>query len=309
MRSSILREIEKMKGLTHALILTHNVDFFFIQGLLLRALKSAGSPSLSIFADAERAATTFAGQGNLASGLGQRYRLVPVTLASGGRFHPKAVLLAGVESAVLYVGSGNLTFGGWCDNGEVWNRFRTEDDEGAAISAFRAYLEELLGLLPMPETLRVELETAFSLEGTQVPLDVIGMRRVLLNLVGNAIDACGEPERRVTITTERTQEEAVVQVTVADTGCGMDEEQLGKIFQPFYSSKGSKGTGLGLAVVKKIVEEHGGRVHVQSEVGIGTTFAITLPVRSPAQGLDERQRGSPTKALSEGRCGQILISD
>ena len=161
MRANILREIEKMKGLTHAFILTHDVDFFFIQGLLLKALRSAGSPLLTIFADVGRAAASFHSQGSLASGLGQRYRIVPVALASGCRFHPKAVLLSGKEGATLYVGSGNLTFGGWCDNGEVWSRFRTQDGEGAAVTAFRQYLDELVGLVPLHEAVRSEVEAAF----------------------------------------------------------------------------------------------------------------------------------------------------
>jgi hypothetical protein len=161
MRSSILREIEKMKGVTHAFILTHDVDFFFIQGLLLKALRAAGSPLLTIFADGGRAASSFQSQGPLASGLGQRYRVVPVALSSGGRFHPKAVLLCGKEGATLYVGSGNLTFGGWCDNGEVWSRFRTQDGEGAAVTAFRQYLDELLGLVPLRDVVRSEVEAAF----------------------------------------------------------------------------------------------------------------------------------------------------
>jgi hypothetical protein len=161
MRSSILREMEKMKGVTHAFILTHDVDFFFIQGLLLKALRAAGSPLLTIFADCGRAASSFQSQGSLASGLGQRYRLVPVALSSGGRFHPKAVLLCGKEGATLYVGSGNLTFGGWCDNGEVWSRFRTQDGEGAAVTAFREYLDELLGLVPLQAAVRFEIEAAF----------------------------------------------------------------------------------------------------------------------------------------------------
>lgn len=161
MRASILREIEALKGVTHAFVLTHNIDFLFVQGLVLRALRAAGEPALTVFADAGCAAESYETQAPLAAGLGQRYRLVPVALASRGRFHPKAVLLASPDEATLFVGSGNLTFGGWCDNGEVWTRFRTADGEGSAIAAFKAYLDELITGLPLADVLAAELDAAF----------------------------------------------------------------------------------------------------------------------------------------------------
>lgn len=161
MRASILGEIEAMKGVTHAFVLTHNIDFLFVQGLVLRTLRAAGDPALTVFADAGCAAASYEAQHSLAVGLGQRYRLVPVALASRGRFHPKAVLLASPDEATLFVGSGNLTFGGWCDNGEVWTRFRTVDGEGSAISAFKAYVDELISGLPLSDVLAAELDAAF----------------------------------------------------------------------------------------------------------------------------------------------------
>ncbi len=161
MRASILREIEALKGVTHAFVLTHNIDFLFVQGLVLRALRTAGEPALTVFADAGCAAESYETQAPLAVGLGQRYRLVPVALASRGRFHPKAVLLASPDEATLFVGSGNLTFGGWCDNGEVWTRFRTADGEGSAIAAFKAYVDELITGLPLADVLAAELDAAF----------------------------------------------------------------------------------------------------------------------------------------------------
>lgn len=69
-----------------------------------------------------------------------------------------------------------------------------------------------------------------------------------------------------------------VELRVGDTGCGIEEENLQKIFEPFYSTKGQKGTGLGLAVIWGIVDNHGGTISVESKVGAGTTFIIRLPV-------------------------------
>ena len=77
--------------------------------------------------------------------------------------------------------------------------------------------------------------------------------------------------------------EPEIRLQVIDTGPGIPEKLLPKIFQPFFTTKGTarkgetKGTGLGLAICKEIIEHHGGRIEVQSEVGKGTTFTIYLP--------------------------------
>jgi two-component system NtrC family sensor kinase len=69
-----------------------------------------------------------------------------------------------------------------------------------------------------------------------------------------------------------------VEIKVSDTGCGISREDLTKIFEPFYSTKGQKGTGLGLAVIWGIIDNHNGTINVESEVGKGTTFIIKLPI-------------------------------
>jgi two-component system NtrC family sensor kinase len=69
----------------------------------------------------------------------------------------------------------------------------------------------------------------------------------------------------------------VVRLQVSDTGHGINEEEMGKLFKPFYSGKGGKGLGLGLWISHNIVEGHGGRIEVESRVGEGTTFTISLP--------------------------------
>ncbi len=99
------------------------------------------------------------------------------------------------------------------------------------------------------------------------------LRQVLLNVLLNAaqsIDGKGE----ITITTG--EEDQQVCLSVADTGCGMNEEQREKVFSPFFTTK-EKGTGLGMAVSAKIVEGHGGSIEAESEAGKGTTIRILLP--------------------------------
>ncbi len=110
----------------------------------------------------------------------------------------------------------------------------------------------------------------------EVEVDAKGIRRCLLNLVTNAVDAC-EKGGKATVETHAPADDGKVRVVVSDTGCGMASETVAKLFKVFFSTKGSKGTGLGLSVTKKIVEEHGGQLDVVSEKGEGTAFTILLP--------------------------------
>ena len=110
-----------------------------------------------------------------------------------------------------------------------------------------------------------------------VPADGRELYRVILNLVTNAIEACEEKEGCViTLSTRRTS--AGCYIDVADTGMGIPPEILPRLSQAFVSTKGSRGTGLGLACSYKIIREHGGTITVASEVGKGTTFTVFLPV-------------------------------
>ena len=113
-----------------------------------------------------------------------------------------------------------------------------------------------------------------------------GIHRVLLNLVSNAIDACTDiscasKTCEVSLRTLKPQGWAV-EYQVIDNGCGMDEETRKKVFQIFFSTKGSRGTGLGLMIARKIVDEHGGVIDLSSEKGSGTLFRVRLPEKKPS---------------------------
>jgi len=101
-----------------------------------------------------------------------------------------------------------------------------------------------------------------------------------LNLVGNAIDACTreEGDKKGGVVTVRTEniEGTGVKFSVEDNGVGMDVETQKRIFEDFFSTKGYKGTGLGLTVTKKIIEEHRGELTFSSQPGKGSLFALTL---------------------------------
>jgi len=120
----------------------------------------------------------------------------------------------------------------------------------------------------------------------QVLIDADGIHRAVLNIVTNAIDAAeGVDAPRVTVTTLWDAENTIARVTVEDNGVGIEEDDLASIFQVFASTKGSRGTGLGLPVSQKIVREHGGRIVVESVVGQGSRFVVELPMkRNDAKG-------------------------
>lgn len=109
--------------------------------------------------------------------------------------------------------------------------------------------------------------------------DPTGMHRCLLNLVTNAIYACTQKGGgRVNIIT-RIKEPTTIEITISDNGIGISEYNLPHIFDVFFTTKGSSGTGLGLPVAKKIIDDHQGSISVTSAVNIGTRFVITLPNR------------------------------
>src|SRR5262249_49043935 len=113
------------------------------------------------------------------------------------------------------------------------------------------------------------------------------LKQAFLNIVINAYQAMIEVADPVLeISTQDIDSKVVVKIK--DRGCGIDEAGLRKIFEPFHTTK-PKGTGLGLAVTHKIIENHGGRIFVESVKGSGTEFILEFPVRSlrPSQVLDE----------------------
>jgi signal transduction histidine kinase len=118
----------------------------------------------------------------------------------------------------------------------------------------------------------------------EVPIiqaDPEGLHRALLNVMGNALDAVDESAKpKVTVTTSATAD-GWVQMVIADNGVGIPPQKIEEIFKPFVSTKGAKGTGLGLAVSRKILREHGGDIVVTSQVGKGSEFTIRLPIKSP----------------------------
>jgi len=137
-------------------------------------------------------------------------------------------------------------------------------------------------LAPRAKDLGIELLDRLEDQLPKCPADPEGVHRALLNIVGNALDAVEDAEQpRVIVTTGVEQDGAWVRFEVRDNGGGIAPEKINDIFRPFVSTKGARGTGLGLAVSRKILREHGGDILVHSQLGQGSTFVLRLPLRSP----------------------------
>lgn len=120
------------------------------------------------------------------------------------------------------------------------------------------------------------LHTDFDPSAPRVKVDIAQMKQVIFNIVRNACDSMSSGgELRVSIT-QSSHPERQVRVEVEDTGQGIEEQYLDRIFDPFFSLQRT-GTGLGLAISKKIVENHKGRIEVKSKPKNGANFGIVLP--------------------------------
>jgi len=152
------------------------------------------------------------------------------------------------------------------------------------------------------EELEVNLELQLQQEIPNLLFDPEAMHRALLNVVTNAIDACDDvDEGKVVIRTAFDPEERIARLAVEDNGPGIAPDDLDAIFNVFVSRKGGRGTGLGLPVSRKILEEHGGQILVESEPGRGSTFTLEFPANvSP----DEQSAARSAAEESSGRVTQ-----
>ncbi len=140
--------------------------------------------------------------------------------------------------------------------------------------------------------LQVEIE-----EGMQLTADPGRLRRALLNVIRNACQACDIEEAVVTV--RGRCEGATSQLEIRDSGCGIDDERLDKLCKPFYTTR-EKGSGLGLALTKKVIEDHGGELFIDSRVGEGTTVRFVLPFD---EAVDKRVGAGRQQEIPEGWLG------
>jgi len=125
----------------------------------------------------------------------------------------------------------------------------------------------------------IVLETKWSEPSPVIPMDMDKLQQALLNFIKNAVESISDGGRvTITVTPERKD---WIKIAIADTGCGMTEEEIERIFSPEYTTK-EKGLGLGLPLSHEIIRGHGGEIRVTSQKDEGTTFEIILPVEKTA---------------------------
>lgn len=163
-----------------------------------------------------------------------------------------------------------------------YSKQRRPEYQPTDLNALCSGIAELADARAKQKGVALTFQPDASLEAVEV--DPNGIRRCVLNLAMNAVDACEKDQGAVTLSTEAPKDDDLVRIVVSDTGCGMSEEVKAKLFTVFFSTKRSKGTGLGLPVTGKIIEEHGGRIDVDSREGEGSTFRICLPAARGEKG-------------------------
>ncbi|MBO0700956.1 MAG: GAF domain-containing protein, partial [Zavarzinella sp.] len=132
------------------------------------------------------------------------------------------------------------------------------------------------------EDRNVRMDVRLSPSLPSVPADPDGVQKALLNIISNALDAVEDREEPyVGVQTLLEPNGQWARIVVLDHGPGIPPEKLAEIFKPFVSTKGAKGTGLGLPVSRKIFREHGGDVLAESKIGRGSKFILRLPMKSP----------------------------
>jgi anti-sigma regulatory factor (Ser/Thr protein kinase) len=150
----------------------------------------------------------------------------------------------------------------------------------------------------------VTVKTKLARQLTATPVDATQLQQVLVNLVKNAAQAMTTGG---TLTLQTGETGDGVWVSVTDTGGGIPQEQINRIFEPFYTTK-KKGTGLGLMIVQRIVRAHNGRIELESNVGRGTTFRIWLPLHERKPRLLEQKTGKGTTDGGENTDVKLRIS-
>ncbi len=137
-------------------------------------------------------------------------------------------------------------------------------------------------------------------------VDPDAIHHALLNVVINAVEACaGAEPARVLVRVHYHPHRQEAEIAVQDTGPGIPPEQLQRIFEPFVSTKGNRGTGLGLPVSRKLLREHGGDIRVESTPGQGSTFRLVIPAAKPAA----RESTGEKSSANEPATGESAIGE
>jgi PAS domain S-box-containing protein len=189
--------------------------------------------------------------------------------------------------------------------------FSKQKEQSLASAGPRSLVEEVLTLVWRDfEKAGITIETRYG-ETPPVLVEAGRIEQVLLNLFINALHAM-KRGGKLTVAVARDGNE--VTFRISDTGCGILEENLSKIFDPFFSTKGvwgkdkQAGTGLGLSVSRNIIEAHKGKIDVESKVGVGSTFTVRLPAAEETEGVNQVQL--TRKFMHEAKDSyRVLVAD
>ena len=184
---------------------------------------------------------------------------------------------------------------------------RTEKNDGESPVDLGSLVGQALGLTEprwRTETLARGISVAVRLDLQKTPA-IVGhaceLREILTNLIFNAVDAM--PEGGTLSFATRTEGEKVV-LTISDTGIGMTEQVRRLCLEPFFTTKGERGSGLGLSMVYGIIQRHSGQVEIDSELGKGTSFILRFPaVPEPVKAMEEPAEGAADHSL------KVLVVD
>jgi two-component system NtrC family sensor kinase len=164
-----------------------------------------------------------------------------------------------------------------------------------------ALVKEVLGFLGREAEYRnISINRHIPSDMEPIEADKGQLQQVLLNILNNALAAVSDGGE-INIAVAQHEDENVA-ISISDDGMGIASEDLKRIFEPFFSTKGDKGTGLGLSITYGIVQKMGGHIEVESELGQGTTFTITLPRKRPPAMM-------ASQSLDSGGIGEAIKKD
>ncbi len=193
------------------------------------------------------------------------------------------------------------------DAGDVVKRLREfykkrEEDDFSKTACLKLLLEEAISLT-QPRWKDQALEKGIMIQiKMDLPDDLpesvskvsVDLREVFINLILNGVDAMPNGG---TIAISARESQGSLRLEVSDTGTGMSQETMQRCLEPFYTTKGEQGTGLGLSIVYGIIDRQGGKIQIESEVGKGATFVITLPPLVKNSGAHEGSFDPPVSLL------------
>ena len=157
----------------------------------------------------------------------------------------------------------------------------------------RLMVKEALSAVKISKKVRVADLTR---DKPEIKVDTGKMKRVFVNIIKNAVDAMPKGGK---LTIESRESNGDLEIVFSDTGVGMSEKTLKNIYRPLFTTK-AKGMGFGLSICKRFVEAHGGKIHVKSTIGKGSTFIVTLPIQTSSEEREKVLANMPEHLLSAG---------